>query len=331
MLHIRDLKSLFRIILISAAICSFYHISKIIIDPSLLNQSINEIRGDAGKGYFLSVLAIVIIAAAHRSKINITKNRWFVRITFVLCMFSLILSFSRTLWVSLLIMGLVIYDLLNLKKLKNIMLLIGIIIFFALLVTMMPESEQVGSKKTFMGKTARSFQETIVKNYKEKKDINSNWRGFEAFKALQTYLAGGVIQYIIGSGFGTLIDLGFYIELGGVTQRYIPYLHNGYMYILVKTGIIGICIYIFYFYKLIRYGKMHALSMNSYIHLAGKLIVAISLVILVTTLVISGFFNKGSFLPIIIILGSLIAYIGNIKNPFIPRKPILMACQSGRI
>lgn len=311
MFHIKDFKSLFKIVLISAAITSLFHILQFIHNPILLTKSLVDIREEAGQGYFICIIAVAIIVACWRTRIVLfPKMRWFVRLTLSLCLLSFILSYSRTLCISLAIMLMVVFDLLSFKKVKkSILVLTGMIVFFAVVVSIISESARGSSTNTFTGKAIHSVQEIIIRDYTDRADITRNWRGYESFRAMETYLDGEWLQYFIGKGFGALVDVGFYLQLGREEHRFIPVLHNGYMYLLVKTGLLGLFMYLFYFTRLIRYGQSHSRSINVDLRLAGRLIVALVLVILATTLVIGGLFNKSSLFPVIIVLGALIAYV----------------------
>ncbi|MGC3977978.1 MAG: hypothetical protein QM751_06935 [Paludibacteraceae bacterium] len=67
--------------------------------------------------------------------------------------------------------------------------------------------------------------------------------------AIDTYADGNFLELFFGKGLGQLIDLKMYIELAGTDWRYIPVLHNGYAYILVKTGIIGVLFFVIFYFN----------------------------------------------------------------------------------
>ena len=104
------------------------------------------------------------------------------------------------------------------------------------------------------------------------------------------------MQYLFGQGFGTLIDLGLYIPLGDEVIRFAPILHNGYMYLLVKTGVIGVLIYLVFLYKLVRIGTQHSVVTFDEERYTGRIIVGLSCVFFVSTFVVSGLFNKSVFI-----------------------------------
>ncbi len=310
MSEVRDLKSLIKVFLIAAALSALLHLSRFVMDPSLLSQAVNALREGAGKGFFISVLAVSIIAACRHFKLEVFRKpsvMWFI---LALSIVSLTLSFSRTFWISLAVLLVSIYGLLSLRNMKRLLVLFVFLALSAGVIMTAPESEQTGQNPTLRGKMAYSLKEIAIRNYVDKKDIASNWRGYESFRAIQTYLKGDAKQYFTGRGFGTMIDLGIYIKLGGEEKlRFIPTLHNGYMYILVKTGIIGLGIYAYFLLRFFLQGRVGEKATGTDLRLAGRLVVALTLVLVATTLVIAGFFNKNTLHPALVLLGALLYYI----------------------
>ncbi len=310
MSEVRDLRSLIKVFLVAAALSALLHLSRFILDLSLVAESLKDIREGAGKGFFISVLAVSLIAACRHFKLEVFRRpgvMWFI---LTLSLVSLAMSFSRTFWISLAIMLISIYGLLTLRNMKRLMVLLVFLAVTIGAVMTAPESEQTGPNATLRGKMAYSLKEVMVSNYKSMADINQNWRGYESFRAVTTYLNGSGAQYVAGRGFGTLVDLGIYIRLGGDEKfRYIPTLHNGYMYILVKTGIIGLIIYAYFLLKFILHGRAGESTPGNDLRLAGRLVVALTLVLLATTMVIAGFFNKITLHPALVLLGALLYYI----------------------
>ena len=83
------------------------------------------------------------------------------------------------------------------------------------------------------------------------KDLWDHWRGYEAKRAL-ALLNENPKTYFFGSGYGSLVNLKFYAPLSGDPKgmKYISELHNGYVYILYKIGIVGILLYLYFLFLL---------------------------------------------------------------------------------
>jgi O-antigen ligase len=141
----------------------------------------------------------------------------------------------------------------------------------------------------FYLKILNSFDEISITNGFELNANNSNYRSFESFAAIDTYLAGNWINYMVGHGFGKLVDLKIEIELASQDWQFIPVLHNGFMYILVKTGLLGILFFLLFFIKLYP-AKDFKILPSEYDYL---ILVIKSLIVccLVTNFVVSSFFN----------------------------------------
>lgn len=82
-------------------------------------------------------------------------------------------------------------------------------------------------------------------------------------------------------------------------MKFISELHNGYMYVFYKTGVIGLFLYLFFLYQL--YVKIY--YSKDYISL---FISAIGLSIFISSLVIGSMFNGNP--TIIFILGGLLFF-----------------------
>lgn len=136
-------------------------------------------------------------------------------------------------------------------------------------------------------------------------DLWDHWRGYEAKRAIAS-MNEKPASYIFGSGHGSLVNLKFYAPLTDDRKgmKFISELHNGYVYILYKTGIIGLLIYISFLTKL--YKKIY----NQF-DMVSVFISAIGLIYFFTTLTITGIYNSND--TIIFILGALLFFSSQIN------------------
>ena len=77
------------------------------------------------------------------------------------------------------------------------------------------------------------------------------------------------------------IDLGQKIDLGGFIMREIPVLHNGFLYIILRTGLFGLFFYFIFFYKMKQTIKKNQ-KMFYYL---------LVFILLISNFVVGGFFN----------------------------------------
>jgi hypothetical protein len=259
-----------------------------------------EIRDEIGKSSYLSVLSFCI--GLNLFKITGRKLKVLLLICLSIILFSTYLAFSRTMWFALFSSILII----NFKVLqKDFKMKITYVTTFVVIVSVFLLSIQ---GTDFYQKILFSIDEISSKQYWTLVDINERWRAYETYRALQTYSSGSLAELIVGFGSGFLLDLKVLIELGDDSFRYIPILHNGYAYLLLKTGLVGLVCYLLFFYRcLIRAYRTDDI-------LVKNLLYSIVLLLLASTYVIAGLYNKSSLSQITLLLGIFISMA--IRNEF---------------
>lgn len=83
-------------------------------------------------------------------------------------------------------------------------------------------------------------------------DMGTSYRAYEAITAYQNFLDYPFIKMIFGGGFGALVNLDMPVVLAGAEYDAVPWIHNGFTFILVKIGVLGFFSYIMFFFKLIK-------------------------------------------------------------------------------
>lgn len=120
-------------------------------------------------------------------------------------------------------------------------------------------------------------------------------------------------SYVFGTGYGSLVNLKFYAPLSGDKKgmKYISDLHNGYIYIFYKTGIISLFIYLFFLFKLYKRAYLKSTYSTAFISAFG-------IIYLFSTLTITGVYNSRDI--IIILLGAFLFFESNNINNVPDRK-----------
>ena len=151
--------------------------------------------------------------------------------------------------------------------------------------------------------------------FSPKSDFNNHaelwdhWRAYEAFRAFEG-LNESPTNYIYGKGFGALVDLKLPKSISSEgTERYIPILHNGYVFVLYKTGVIGLSLYLMFLFYL--YYQAYQKIENREIKTFGNLLSATSLYLLFSSLIITGLYNTGE--EIAVLLGIFLYLKSNAK------------------
>jgi O-antigen ligase len=309
MRNLKDLRRLFKVFIIAATLVALFHLLRIGLHSEMLHTSAVDIRKEAGSGFLAPVLAIALFLVARKMKMRIFGTQsWISFFCFMLCLLSIILSFSRTLEVSLVLLTLSVLGWINFQDSIKVMLFVAFAVVLIGLGLSLPPSYENTLHPTLSDKILNSLQEIKIKEYHSMREINSHWRGFETARALDTYTKGTIPEYFVGQGLGSKVDLGLNMPLGDDKFRYIPTLHNGYMYLLVKTGIIGLFLYLLLLYRMARTGTVLERSNRADMKYCGRLIVGMSLAFASSSFVIAGMLNKTVTLPMTILLGALLAY-----------------------
>jgi hypothetical protein len=314
--------TLLEIFVFSALIISANQVLAFILNPQLLQQSLNDIRHEAGTGSLVIIAGIALLVESIRS-----KNVSFIYISpviryagLVLCTSAMFLSFSRSMIFCLVLLLLTMTNIIKTRGLylfRTALVMAAIVAAgYFMLDYLSGTIDSTSTWGTFIHKMKRAPEEiTLNDSYHNLADIYSNWRGYEAAKAMNQFWEGSTTEHFTGLGFGTLVDLEFYTFLGGTEFRYINKLHNGFIDILYKTGFLGISIYVLYFlFQTIRPMPKLSEAWDKPAEFSYNLLSGIGLIILFTTPVIAGALNKSTLDPLLIVWGYLLARIEYIKN-----------------
>jgi len=213
---------------------------------------------------------------------------------------SLTVALSRTSIACGLLMvlcGLGFFD--NFRRILKFSLIIGFLIF--VVVQLLPDLD--AANISFAGKLGNSLAEIAFTDAADSREMLINWRGFEAFRALLGFESAGAFQQIVGQGLGATVDLGMEVEMSSeMTYQYLPVLHNGYMQVLTKFGILGVLAYLFFIFKILKDGSaMFGVWRQG---LIPRITIAYAVILIYTSLVVTGAFNKTVMDPVMIIFGA---------------------------
>lgn len=278
-----------------ALLIAIYHlISLFFIDFNL--GTIEEIRLKAGAGNFIELLALIILITMNK-EFKIINNIPIKKLSLILISTSSFLYFSRTMLLGFVLLLMTIYGFTKLsRKMIEYSTLILILIggFYAYLFSIKIEPDKPGINN-FIFKIKNAPAEIFLTpegyNPRNHKNIFKHWRGYEASMALNK-MNENKISYLTGSGFGSLIDLKFSAPLGGKNGlRYIPHLHNGYAYILFKTGVFGLLLYLVLLLNL--YKQLYVVNFSNKEKMHRYLIAGLGIYYFASTFVITGLYNLG--------------------------------------
>lgn len=266
----------------------------IILTAGLENNTIEEIRRVAGLGNFIEIISIILLITSKRiENLRIKTNTKYI---FLLVLsISLLLYFSRTMLLGMGIFLLSVYGFTRVKRKVveyGVLFLIILGLFYAYLFTLNLDSSKPGSQSFFYkirNAPAEVFSPPPSYNPNDLKEIFHQWRAYES-KITLTQMSDSHMNYVLGKGYGSLIDLKFKAPIGGEDGlRYIPHIHNGYVYVFFKTGILGLLLY---FVLLVNiYRNIYKKTESENHKLMIQIVSGFGVYYFFTSLIITGIYN----------------------------------------
>jgi hypothetical protein len=320
--YIKNIIEFKKIIITFGVVCAVLHVIIFFTTSSILNLNIDEIRNIAGQDSDFELLSFCTLILSFINsdirKLLLIRRNGIYWIIFFIQFVSFSLYFSRTMILSSIVIIFIVLNKFEVFKNGKLIAFVVSFVFLIVFIDYIPEINNIELFKKFSNIKGEIFSTNIVSFSEE--DINKNWRSYETYRGMLLFNAGSVIQMIFGHGFGTLVDLGISIKLGENEFERIPIFHNGYIYFLVKLGVVGVLTYSYFIYKVGFNNKktfIGDLKLNAYV---SGMLQALSIVVLLNTFTISGLINKQAFF-LTIVLG----YLWKFNNyRFVKLKQVLL-------
>ena len=294
---IKDHQFIIKTIIYVGVAFSIYHLGKLGF-ADLKKGTIEEIRAKGGIGNFIELLALVFLIAKKRfSNFDVIPSKIKRNVILIILFTSFCLYFSRTmlLGAGIFLFSFYGYTKMTRKAIKYIAIasvLFGV--FYAYLFTLNLDADKPGIQQFFFkirNAPAEVFSPPSNYNPSNQKEIFKYWRAYEASKAV-TQMQENPINYVVGRGFGSLVDLGFKAPIGGEDGlRYVPHIHNGYVYVFFKTGIIGLFFYLVMLFNLYKQTYLNTKTKKE--KLLRRIISGFGSYYFFTSLIITGIYNFG--------------------------------------
>lgn len=241
----------FNLIVLCGFGLAFIHLLQIGIGLLQYKPSLDKFRGLFGRLNHVEMIALFLVICI--KQLPVKKSRFkIIYQFFVLCLaVSFMLYFSRTMMVVLLLMVISYFGYLKLNA-RGAIALVVLMIFaggFAIFLNNYDptKAEDSGIVNSFLAKMKNSYSEAFepieFDMYKQdRRELWPRWRAFEA--NLVFTQVDEEKKWIQGKGFGSTVDVGFEIRLDGEEIQHLPTVHNGMSYVYMKTGILGIILYL---------------------------------------------------------------------------------------
>lgn len=272
-----------------ASVTSIIHLTGVFFFSNVGSNSIQSIRGDFGLDNFIEIYALYFLILAPKNNIVIFKNRFFSKILIIVLSLSILFYFSRTMFGMIIIIGFSMYGYakFNAKSFRIISVLaLVVLLFFGYLNSIKLDRNSKGLESFFYKiKIAPGEVFNAKVNREDHRKLWDHWRAYEAKRALNL-MNDKPVSYLFGTGYGSLVNLKFKAPLGdGNGMRYISVLHNGYIFVLYKSGIIGILLYLFFLVSL--YKRVYVEDRNTFFKIV---ISTIGIYFLFTSIIITGIY-----------------------------------------
>lgn len=303
-----NFKGFVKAIVLTGFFSAIVHFLVLIITGNLFSGTVEVIR-QYSKDNFLELFAIFFLVFFERfEKESIFKSKRTHQLILMILLFSCILYFSRTMIIVSFILFASIkgYTRLTVRSLKIIGIFVGAIILLYVYLFSIKIDRNGKGLENFLFKIKNAPEELFVTKVDRSNhaDLWDHWRGYEA-KCAFDLMEKEPTSYVIGTGQGSLVNLRFKAPLTANDNnglKFISELHNGYIYIFYKTGIVGLVILLSFLLSLYNVINKKGASKRMY----SVFISAIGLIFVFSSLTITGIYNSRDI--IIFILGGLIVF-----------------------
>lgn len=304
-----NIKSPFKFLLNAGILMAIIHL--ILVGYGIFIQgatSVAKIREYGGYFNDYEIYTLIILIFHKKLDINITKKRFL----FYLLLLGLSSFFylARTNFIQYVIL---FFALKEWFKLTPKSLGISFSVFVALLLSYFA-IYQYNPKRN-----GNSFDEFLYKvklipieafatkiNRHDWKDFHDHYRSYENVRTFEQMSYNQ--SFLFGEGIGSQIDLKQEVFLGDMYLRKISILHNGYMTVLLKSGIFGVLFLIgSIFFLFIRFSSINIIDKNINLFFLGT-----GVFLIISYWVFMGFYNLLDSKSILI--GFLFAYKNNLKE-----------------
>lgn len=291
----------------SGLVCSISFVNLIINSGSLTAiNSINQWRHIVGDGHIVTAISLAVLLA-HVVPKEESLPKLVILIATTISVLYFILTLSRT---NIMIVA-ILYIVLLLQKGNTKIVFIrvfGTLLFVVFLIiianTLLPKD----ITSAFIDKMLSSFTEINSSHeWNTVAEVQANWRGYETSCAILQWKNTTLPEQIFGQGFGKRIDVGIYaytllkqVDKAGTPMTSIAVLHNGYATQLVKLGVVGVIIYILFYFQLIYKAYSHMRIKDT---LEARILLALGIIFLIQTYFLNGLFKDVVFLSTIILIG----------------------------
>lgn len=298
-------KNIFFIGLISVII----HLSGLLFFSNFLKSSISDIRGDYGLDSFIEIFAFYFLFYSKKwlgQRLIENKTKYWICI--VIFLISIFFYFSRTMLIIFFLGYFTLqgYTKITTSSLKYIgLLVICVVLFYSYLFSIKIQRNSTGIE-AFLYKIKIAPEEIFKSKIDREnhKNLWDHWRAYEAKRAL-ALMNENKESYVMGNGFGSLVNLKFKAPVGEDDMKYISRLHNGYIFVFYKTGIFGL-LFLFYFLLKLYSKAYRSEQLKSKQFYNNRFLSFVGIFYIFTFLIITGIYIPKDI--VVFVLGGALSY-----------------------
>lgn len=248
----------FKTILYTGIFIALIHLS-LIFHAILFYKAttVNDIRFFGGFFSDFEVYALIIAIFHKKFELNLSRQKTLFFIGII--GFSAFFYLARTNFIQFIILFLALKGYFEVNR-RSITIVVSVLILTSIGYTAI---YNLNPKRNGEGIEALLYKIKIapIEAFKTKinredwKDFNDNYRSYENIMTVRQMSREGASSVLFGQGLGSQVDLKQQVWLGDMNLRYISILHNGFMTIFLKTGLLGLFIYISSIYLLFKKTK----------------------------------------------------------------------------
>lgn len=244
---VQDTRVIIRSICYCAVAVSLQYMANYYTDPgvasALASGNRTYIRDTIGYGTDLWAIAIVCVLFLRDSFEGYRARNAILLLVLATTSWAIWISTGRTnlVWIAVMACGLLGL----LPKSSAAFSLILVPVFLAELFMLTPIVSMLGFDMDLSWvQQVPIFGEAAPLNQIYLSDINTHWRGYETYLAFRFMSSLPDAFMIFGAGLSSTVPIGFTFNLGGTDMRDIPFFHNGYSFLIVRSGMVGILLYL---------------------------------------------------------------------------------------
>lgn len=289
----------YNVIVVIAFILASYHLFQILVNLNTITNY-TALRTLAGKQNHIELAALILMSFTDYFKNNLYFKKHLKIIFYAVISTSVLFYFSRSMYIVFFLFFLSYNGYLYLSK-KMFIGLFSVLIFASVsyfVLSNLDYKKNVTHTTDFAYKIYNSINElfgevNLSKIKKDKTKLWEHWRSYEGAVAVDNVInsKNNITNTIFGMGFGSNINLKTQVKLDGNTYKEVPSIHNGYINIFYKTGLLGLLAYLLflfsnYFFAHLQHFKephLRALFVGSIFYMVYN------------SFVITGFLRPGEF------------------------------------